>query len=321
MAIESEQQQTEPLLQEQEDAQHEQEDRGDVVDPRLLDDERLGYAHAEDEGEAGALTDDAVDPDLLAELAGEAKPGAVPYARFQEVNEERKSEREARLRAEEALARMRGQQQDAEGVQGSEKNAPEPPAAYDFDAAEDRYTEALLEGNNAEAKQIRAQIRAEERRIAAEEAQQKAYQVVEHERQQLEGARQQHALQACISEIVSQYPALNVQGEAADQVLIDAVNATAMGYAQSGMAPADALRKAADGLMGRLARAAPPAAKGQMSPDQLARNMQRAEKIPQAMPGVGERQRDVDYSALSDDEWDRLPQQEKRAARGDFVRG
>ena len=56
------------------------------------------------------------------------------------------------------------------------------------------------------------------------------------------------------------------------------------------------------------------------TPEQIKRNLERERRIPAAMPGVGERGKDIDYAALSDDEFDALSEQDKRKARGDFVK-
>ncbi|MNG35957.1 hypothetical protein D3C84_1228380 [compost metagenome] len=51
----------------------------------------------------------------------------------------------------------------------------------------------------------------------------------------------------------------------------------------------------------------------------IEQNLARERRIPPAMAGVGERARKIDFASLSEDEFEKLPEAEKRKARGDFV--
>lgn len=294
-------------------------DRGDAIDPNLPPEE--DDDPDKDEGDEEDKTDkpgdepgDDLDPEALAELAGESKPNAVPHARFNEVNTALKAERAERLRLEEELARAKGQ-------------APKPadeekPKAYDFDAAEERYMDAMLEGDRSLAKQIRSEIRTEEKKDYGQQATQTATQAAEAQFTQREAATAQQQLQTVLTDAVTKYPFLNDADPTANADAIDEVVAMRDLYIKKGASAAAALAKAVEKVGPRYAEEPAPKTKGktEASEEQIRRNLEREKKIPAALPGVGERGKDIDYAKLSEDEFDSLPEADKRKARGDFVK-
>lgn len=304
----------------------EAEDRGDeLTDDQLAeqeddeldtDDEDSDENDADADADADDSDDDGDDVD-----AGGKGSRVVPHSRFNEVNEQYKQERDARLKLEEELARLRGasgqggaQQQDlAEGGQASAEAA----ADYDFDAAEERYTAAIYDGELEEAKKIRAEIRAQERQAA--EAAAEAL-LVRKEAESVQ-RQQQEALKSVVSKAVESYPFLDAQGEQANQDAIDEVVALRNVYLQRGMSPAAAIEKAVEKVGPRYAEEdeAPVKPTRTSRKEIIERNMKRSERIPASGEGVGERARSTDYSALSDGEFRSMSEEEKRKARGDYL--
>lgn len=294
------------------------DDRGDNLDPDLPADDDLDEDDDEeeegDEEEESALSDE--DAALLAELAGDPKKsGMVPHSRFNEVNNALKSERAERLRLEEELARSRGQAKPVEEVK------PEPaPAAFDFDDAEDRYAEALLEGDKALAKAIRTEIRTEERKQYAIEAQQTVREQTQQERDEAAAAQQKADIGAAVNAAYAKYPVLDPSNDAHDsEALLDVVAHRDL-LISRGTPPAKAIAQAVERIGSRLEPAAKPKpGKLEMTRDQLDRNLDREKQIPARTGGIGERSKAIDYASLTDDEYDKLSDDERRAARGDFV--
>lgn len=299
----------------QQELEHDEaEDRGDEVGPDLpeLDDEPEDDDEPDEEADA-----DEADAEPEAEPEEQSRrPRMVPHSRFNEVNNELKQEREARLRLEEELARARGgRQADQEREPAAEQQREQQkPEAYDFDAAEERYMEAVMEGDTAQAKQIRAEIRAQERA----EAERAAHAVVESRRAQEDQAREQQELVRTASELYKRYPQLNGNSDEADPDLIEMTLALRNRYIANGSRPADALRQAAAKTCG--------AGKDDLLEDDeptprktIQRNLERDRRIPPRDIGAGERSRPVDYSALSEDEFDSLSEADKRRARGDYL--
>lgn len=283
------------------------EDRGDEVDPSIAD---------EGEPAPGEAPSEEPDLELLAELAGEGKAKMVPHARFNEVNETLKHERAERLRLEEELARARGQQPAVQA------DKPEPkPEGYDFDAAEDRYMDALLDGDKAAAAKIRNEIRAAEQRRFEEQSALTAKQAADEELRRRDAAEEQAVAGKVLAAALAKYPFLDHESDAADADAIEDVIARRDLYMRQGMPFAKALATAVEKVGPRYApQDAPAKSPRTATTEQIKRNLERERRIPAAMPGVGERGKDIDYATLSEDEFDALSEQDKRKARGDFVK-
>lgn len=289
-----------------------EDDRGDDVDPSLTEEDEP------DPDAEGKPAEEEPDLELLEELAGDGgKAKMVPHARFNEVNENLKQERAERLRLEEELARARGQQPE----QPAEKAEPKADG-YDFDVAEDRYMEALLDGDKDAAAKIRSEIRAEERKQFAQQTSMTAKQVAEEEQRRREAETEQQAAQKVLNAAITKYPFLDHEGDEADADAIEDVIARRDLYLKQGMPFAKALATAVEKVAPRYAPQEELAKPGKRTatPEQINRNLERERRIPAAMPGVGERGKDIDYARLSEDEFDALSETEKRKARGDYVK-
>lgn len=314
-------------------------DRGDDFVP--TDDAEVsgGAGDEQDEGaaerEAAAATakaeQDAAAAQAAADEAGkaaEAKPDdkqrMIPHSRFNEVNEEYKAERDRRLALEEELARLRGEA-SAKPPKAEEKQ-PEQAPAFDFDAKEDAYHNAILEGDTTTAKAIRGEIRAAERaeaeRIALEKAQaeRKSWEDAQTKAEQERATKAaQEAYAATVQTIFSLHPQLDDQHDSFDKDLMGEVKDWRDLYMSRGEKPGDALTKAVAKVIPAAAALAAPAAPAKATPEQIKRNLEADTKQPPEMGGVGERARKVDFAKLSEGEFNKLSDEDKRRARGDFV--
>ena len=288
-----------------------EEDRGDDVDPSLTEEDEP----APDAD--GKPAEEETDLELLAELAGDGgKAKMVPHARFNEVNETLKQERAERLRLEEELARARG------GQPAVPADKPAEAQAFDFDDAEDRYMEALMDGDKDAALKIRNEIRSEERKQFAAESAQSAQKAADAELKRRDAETEQGAAQRVLSAAIEKYPFLNHESDEADADAIEDVIARRDLYLKQGMPFAKALATAVEKVAPRYTAQdeAPKPGKRTATTEQIRRNLDLEKRIPAAMPGVGERGKDIDYAKLSEDEFDALSEADKRKARGDFVK-
>lgn len=121
------------------------EDRGDVVEAP-----KAPEADGADAGEPAAVET--------------RQSGSIPKARFDEVNEKRKAVEADLARANAELAALRSKPAP---VATQETPAAPAPAAFDEDAKEEAYIEAMLEGDVGKAKEIRREINAHLRQQAA----------------------------------------------------------------------------------------------------------------------------------------------------------
>lgn len=298
------------------------EDRGDVVDPELNAENLEKIAK-------GAAADGAVDPDDTdpAPEDGNAETrsttGArIPKARFDEVNEQRKTaQAEAdRLRAELEALRRAPAPTPAPAASPTPA-APAAPAApaFDIKAQERAYAEALLEADVDKAMEIRDRINAH---IAAE-AEAKATTKVT---QELTARQMAEALERASDQAVKDFPYLNTP-EGADA--LDIILAARDAKIARGMPAHEALAEAVKTIAPKFAPAsdtpsgdstAAPAARDTRSAAAVARGAaDSARQPPQLNAGVGDRATGgrVNVETMTDEQFENLSAAEKRRLRGD----
>lgn len=292
-------------------------DRGDALEPS-----------AEPEAPAPSAEPEAPAPEPSAEPSAEPgvedaepaeKPGEeaevpeglkpdhkIPKARFDEVNLKRKAA-EARLKQlEDELNRL--------------KTPQDPAATFDFDAKEEAYMAAVVDGEFAKAKTIRAEIRqAEQAALRAEAAKVKTEAVTQT---QLE-----LDFKSTVTELETKYPTFNSRTETFDEDATNEVLELHQVYMQMGKypTPSDSLRAAAEliALKYGVTPPAPEPAPSEPSPKQVAAAKRKAEvaatqpSIPQS--GVPGTPLEVGIGAMSEEEFDALPESKKAELRGDLV--
>lgn len=273
-----------------------------------------------DDVDTGTDADDDLDPDELAALADD-RSRSVPHARFNEVNEQLKEEKRAREAVEQRLAALEGR------VPAKE---PEPKApAFDFDAKEDAYVEALMEGDSAKAREIRKEIRAAERaEIEAEVEARTSNKIGQQESTRLfmdEAER-----------VIEKYPFLaDGKGQSAEAVA--EVKEWRDFYIAKGDPAHTALRKAAakvgpmyaeedddgDDDDGKPAKklSLVEMRKQKQAQDRIRNAKASGQQPPAVKGGMGERGRNRTLSVadLTDEEFDKLTPAEKKELRGDSV--
>lgn len=319
------------------------EDRGDFLDPQDVGAAAAtaattaapapaaaqAPAAAAAPAEAGAQEEGAG----AAEEGGEGRnSGSVPHSRFNEVNERRK-EAERLLEQERAEnARLRRQQQPPAEAGAAQDGAAagkqsEQAQAFDFDAKESDYLNALMEGETEKAMQIRREVNA----ALVEQARSNAKAEARAELEQAEALRSQKAAMDALSEeavsVVKNFPYLDTEeGQVAMEMIIERRNS----LAAKGMAPHLALREAAALIAPRFAPAGSTPAKDLKTGAAQADSREAAARTrgaqasvaqpPVPAAGVGNRATGsdtTDVAQMDDDQFDRLSEAEKRRLRGD----
>lgn len=270
------------------------EDRGDVVTPPAADDDK---------------------PDASSPSA-EPKSGSIPKARFDEVNERRKT-------AEQELEAMRNELQALKSskpvaqAQSTQQEAKELPAdAFDEDAKEQAYIEAMLDGDTAKAKEIRKEINANLRKQAASEVRASNAQ-----------AEQAGLLSRAAEKASQEFPYLDTDDGAYALGLIVAARDAAIA---KGVPAHQALSEAVAKIAPRFAPdgTTPPTRDlPEKKPAADTRTQQALERgaldstrqPPQMQGGLGNRSDKVrvDVQALDEDQFAALTPAEKKALRGD----
>lgn len=299
------------------------------IDARLAEEAALSGEHFEptddDGAEAGKPADDAkpeagkpkddIDPDVLAVIAGDDKPKMIPHARFNEVNEEAKAHRARVLELEEELARVKGA---APANPQKEEKKPQP---FDFDEAEERYAAALLDGESAKAKQIRAEIRAKEQEAADKRAEEAADRLYKTNKAADDAARTKLEFDLELSKAYAAYPFLSNDSADKNQDAIDETLVWHQHYMTKGKTAAQALAAAVEKIGPRYAQKAP---EDQTKPadtpkPDLAKALARAEKVPPKAEGVGARASSLNVSKMTSKDIKALAPDEEARLAGDVV--
>ncbi|QTD44557.1 hypothetical protein [Ottowia testudinis] len=260
---------------------------------------------ADDAPAAPAPPSDAAAPEP--DEGGERNHGAgIPRARFNEVNERRKAlEQEVEaLRAQ--LAAGNGSAPGSPPVQQAE--------ALDLQAAEERYGELIMDGDMKAAAALRVRINA-----AIEEAAFNRFSTVTaHERVQAK-------VEATVEQLMAEFPWLE-QPEGAEAM--DLIEASVMLKMSRGTSRDKALDEAVRAIAPRFAPVGTPSRVGQGDGTSGDIRVERANRRgatdsqmqPAAMQaGIGNRSNpaQIDASALSDEEYMKLPEAERKRLRGD----
>lgn len=238
---------------------------------------------------------------------------AIPYARFREVNESKRTVEEQLAATQRELAALRAAVGQPGAAPAAAPAAPAAPA-FDLDAAEDEYTQAMMEGDAAKARAVRKQINQhiEDSTLARFESNLNARQ----------GAT---LTQQVIAEAIEEYPWLDTPDGAE---AMDAITALRDLKEAEGMARHEAVAHAVNTLAPRFvptgtpSRALPTAKAPADSRQARAVQRNAAHSLmqpPGVQAGIGNRAQasQVDIEQLSEAEFDALPEAEKRKMRGD----
>lgn len=192
------------------------------------------------------------------------------------------------------------------------------PKKFDFDSAEDAYQDAILDGDKAKAKEIRAQMRAAERAEIEADMAKKTGTTSQRE-------RINDAILASTAKIEREFPVLNSESDEYDEGVAQEMIELYTGYVASGKDPMDALEKALSITvkMHDLVGDAPAGKGGKKTDvsDKLKANKQQPPKMPKAeAPSKKAKDPDeLDVNTMTDDEWDALPEGVKARLRGDTL--
>jgi hypothetical protein len=273
-------------------------DRGDDFNPESVEDEPL-------------------DPEALEEIASipeeaeeeSSKPNVmIPKSRFDEVNNAKKAAelREAALLAELEELRNGGAKQE---------QVANPDVATEVSTLEDAYTDALMDGDRDKARELRMQINAIIRDSAVKEIEQRSIMAIES-----------NNINAAAAAVIEKYPEFNDTGESANpEAIAELVELRDFYIASKGMRPAEAITRAADKVAKMYNLDKPePADESKQVDDRTVVAIKRGAKIAATQPsttavGVGTRQdaAKVNIQNMTEEQFDALPESEKRRMRGD----
>lgn len=297
------------------------EDRGDnVEDEEEGEESEEGDSEEEDDGgseEQEADESDAEDDDVDEEEEEEppVSKHKIPKYRLDQEIEKNKALKERERWLEEQLAKLINSNQNTKDA--VEKEVQETP--FDFEAAEEAYITAIVEGDTAEAKKIRKQIDSEKAReikaqIAAEneEAQRKA-----------KVEKEEVKFQSLVENFESKYSFFNPKKKGYNEDAVDTVNTLMAGFMAKGLSKADALEKAVNKVVPMFHKeVAKPEESKKRTIDQRKKNIQTMKKTPPQISGrKGQKEiPDVDVNNMDEKEFAKLAKDKRALAklRGDI---
>ncbi len=285
-------------------------DRGDDPDPDVNEDTLKKVAAEGDE----AAAEEEADADESEEGAKKT-PKTVPYGRLAKVTAEK-----AALEAE--LEELRAKKP------AKEEQAEEEEEAYDFKAKEREYLKLVSEGELDAAADLRVEI--DDRRADENQARATAAAV-----ETIGRTKSDEDFGKAVAETLKTYPFLDNKSPEADKDAIDDVVAFRDHYiTKKGLSPAEALRKAAERVAKDREEAESEAEEAEEEGKEKAKaagaartkaavkkGAESATKQPPTIAkGKGNRTSEdaqLDVQEMSEDDFDKLPAEEKKRLRGD----
>ena len=274
---------------------------------------------AEEEGEpVGEETDE--EPTEETTDGDVAELQEAPVA--EEVEEKQKSPMVPKSRLDEVLAKQKALQKqlDEQTAKQAEIQAQAP--EYDFDAKELEYQQLVVDMEPEKAAALRQEIRQAEKEQMMFEVQQQMGQTVQQSQEAVE-------LQATAKVIQEQYPALDENSADYNEDIANEVIGLRDAFIVQGYQASDALTKATGYVMGANQPAVQeaPQTKSNVQTIQkkktatVKKKIEASQSQPPELKGQGNAERGegtIDLNALSEDEFNALPEETLRRLRGDF---
>lgn len=272
------------------------------------DDESDDEDEADDESEEGDEEDEA---------EGGNKSKGVPYKRFQQVNQARRAAEEKLAAVEAKLAR-----QATDDLSNKEKNQ-----ARELNERIDKLyvdvEKARATGEYAEAAKLQRELDNLRNNISVAQSRYLA-------RQESIRAAQESAYDAAVTQLETVEPRFDPDSDEFDERLVSKLDKLCQRLEKSGTPGHDALREAAELVLGynpfkarpekKAAKEKGDDAQKKRKEDGIRRNASTSKKQPpEGGDNFDEKRTKIVVRDLSDDEYDALPESKKRQLRGDFA--
>ena len=302
----------------EEETNEDSEEVDEVEETTEEDSEQETEVVAEEEGEpVGEETDETptetdTDGDV-AELQEE------PVA---EVEQKQKSPMVPKSRLDEVLAKQKALQKQLDEQTQAQAQAQAQPPEYDFDAKELEYQQLVLDMESEKASALRQEIRQAEKETMMFEMQQQMGQTVQQSQEAVQ-------LQTTAQIIQDQYPVLDENSAEYDETVANEVVELRDAFIVQGYQASDALTKATGYVMKGSEPVAQEALQTKSNVETIQKKktatvkkkIEASQAQPPELKGQGNAERGegtLDVDALSEDEFNALPEETLRRLRGDF---
>ena len=287
---------------------------------------------AEEETEAEVeVTEAEVEEDVShetkTETETETKAEETEEVEAKETEPEKKETKSPMIpksRLDEVLAQNKALKKRIAQTEKAEKAAEETPNAYDFDAKEEEYMDAVLDGDKDKAKAIRKEIRqAEATKMETELTRDIETKVTRNSTA--------NAVQDAASAIEEAFPIFDANSDQFNKELTDEVNKYMTGFISSGQNPVEALEEATtyvlqkNNMLDSSTVADVPAlgqAKEQKQRSQVSKKLKAADAQPPELPGessAAKGEKALDVNNMTPEEFDALPDATLKRLRGDVL--
>lgn len=287
--------------------QEDEEDRGDEVedlddedeDISEDEDEDVEYDEEDEEGDGGEDTSDI----------------QIPKRRFDQVIAQREQERERVRWLEDQLEKLIDQKKP-----DVKEEVPVP--TYDFDTAEEKYVELLLEGETKQAASLRKEINKARDEYTTYQINQIKESLSSEVVNSSKAAADQSKFDSLVENYENKYPYLDHESDSYDEEAVDMVNTLLSGYVSKGLSKSEALTKAVKGVSRHFGEPVKGRKLGNDSTNR--RSKVKAARQQPAKSGSNSRVRnrntsDLDFNRMSEKEFNSLSERELKIARGDVV--
>ena len=289
---------------------------------------------AEEETEAEVeVTEAEVEEDVSHETKTETETETETKAEETEEVEAKETEPEKKetkspmipkSRLDEVLAQNKALKKRIAQTEEAEKAAEETPNAYDFDAKEEEYMDAVLDGDKDKAKAIRKEIRqAEATKMETELTRDIETKVTRNSTA--------NAVQDAASAIEEAFPIFDANSDQFNKELTDEVNKYMTGFISSGQNPVEALEEATTYVLQKnnmldfsTDTNAPVLgqAKEQKKRSEVSKKLKAADAQPPELPGessAAKGEKALDVNNMTPEEFDALPDATLKRLRGDVL--
>ena len=308
----------------------------DAIEKQEGDDLDMNFAFGEEVEETEAEAEEETEAEAEEETEAEAESEEVSHETEETVAEEIEKKKEEpekketkspmipKSRLDEVLAQNKALKKRIAQTEEAEKAAEETPEAYDFDAKEDEYMDAVLDGDKDKAKAIRKEIRQAQRT-------QIETQLTKDIESKVTRSSTETAIRDAASAIEEAFPIFDSSSPEYNKELTDEVNKFMTGFISAGQNPVEALEEATtyvlqkNNMIDASTGAEVPVlgkAKEQKKRSQVSKKLKAADSQPPELPGessAAKGEKALDIHNMTAEEFDALPEATLKRLRGDVL--
>ena len=284
-------------------------------------------AEVEEETEAEVEEETEAETEAEEDVSHETEEAVAEEAEKKEEEPEKKETKSPMIpksRLDEVLAQNKALKKRIAQTEEAEKAAEEAPDAYDFDAKEDEYMDAVLDGDKDKARAIRKEIRQAQRTQIETE-------LTKDIESKVTRSSTETAIRDAASAIEEAFPIFDSSSPEYNKELTDEVNKFMTGFISAGQNPVEALEEATtyvlqkNNMIDSSTGAEVPVlgkAKEQKKRSQVSKKLKAADSQPPELPGessAAKGEKALDVHNMTAEEFDALPEATLKRIRGDVL--